>query len=229
MKLEVDKTILKCPHCKNEIVLEDDEVLYYGTEKNKNFYHRDCLIDKMTSRKRGKLLPENIDSFVNEIIRETINMKNFVIDKERLERWIHEHYGIVVLPKYFIAKLEKIYDGFYEGITEPISPKDILDMWNRQVKYGNLAKIRANNIRRGIKLDGIDLINYELAVLLNKYDSYKKWKRKVAMNKARRESHEILTNYVSNKDVKTKKQIEEEENRLRINDWVTDFLENNED
>ena len=47
-------------------------------------------------------------------------------------------------------------------------------MWKRKMPY--LQKVNDKNIRMGKKIDGMARINYDMAIVLSKYDSYLEWK-----------------------------------------------------
>ena len=70
--------------------------------------------------------------------------------------------------------MDEIFSGIYKGLSKEIPPEDLLDMWKR--KKNELDRINNSNSRKGKNLIGVARINYDLAILLNKYDSYLKWK-----------------------------------------------------
>lgn len=94
--------------------------------------------------------------------------------KLRLTDWVYKQYGISFAPKYFFVRLNQIYKGTYKGLDKPIPPEDLFDMWQRKWHY--LEKVRVRNESRGKHIQGLDLIWYDLAILLSKYDSYLNWK-----------------------------------------------------
>ena len=65
-------------------------------------------------------------------------------------------------------------------------------MWCRKSQY--LNKIYINNISKGKKINGIALVNYDLAVLMSKYDDYLKW---IEKNKSEKQTNEQLKETVS--------------------------------
>lgn len=94
--------------------------------------------------------------------------------KLRLTDWVYKQYGISFAPKYFFVRLNQIYKGTYKGLDKPIPPEDLFDMWQRKWHY--LEKVRVRNESHGKHIQGLDLIWYDLAILLSKYDSYLNWK-----------------------------------------------------
>ena len=87
--------------------------------------------------------------------------------------WLYREYEISFLPKYFFINLDKVYKGTYKNLTKPVPVEDLWDMWKRKMPY--LQKVN-KNIRMGKKIDGMARINYDMAIVLSKYDSYLEWK-----------------------------------------------------
>lgn len=88
--------------------------------------------------------------------------------------WIFQNYEITLLPKYFYMNLSKIAKGKYKGLAKPVPWADLLDMWQRKWSY--LEKVHIKNEQQGKRLEGMARINYDLAIVLSKYDSYLAWK-----------------------------------------------------
>ena len=57
-----------------------------------------------------------------------------------------------------------------------IPPEHLLDMWGRKIDL--LNTIADRNKTRGIQMSIDKRINYDLSILVNKYDSYLKWLEK---------------------------------------------------
>ena len=162
----------KCSKCKQSIELDKDNVIYC---KNK-YYHFDCFIELQLNKKRNKLSKEEWIIKAKQIQEETKSILKYIVDKEKLFKWIQYKYNIVVLPKYFFIKMDSIFDGTYKGLSKGIPAEDILDMWQRKKK--ELDKLADNNKRKGKELDKIARVQYDLAIILSKYDSYLEWKEK---------------------------------------------------
>ena len=92
----------------------------------------------------------------------------------KLTDWLYREYEISFLPKYFFINLDKVYKGTYKNLTKPVPVEDLWDMWKRKMPY--LQKVNDKNIRMGKKIDGMARINYDMAIVLSKYDSYLEWK-----------------------------------------------------
>jgi hypothetical protein len=160
----------KCKQCKEYINIEQDDFIYY----KKRYYHFDCAVNEQLERKNNKLTKEKcIDKFI-QLQNETKEEIDNIINREKLYKWLQFTYNAVVLPSYFYIKMDEIFSGIYKGLSKEIPPEDLLDMWKR--KFNELERVNDHNKRKGKLLIGISRINYDLAILLSKYDSYLKWK-----------------------------------------------------
>lgn len=88
--------------------------------------------------------------------------------------WLYRQYEVSFLPKYFFMNLDKVYKGTYKNLTKPVPVDDLWDMWQRKMPY--LLKVYDRNKRIGKTMEGVSRINYDLAIVLSKYDSYLSWK-----------------------------------------------------
>ena len=78
-----------------------------------------------------------------------------------------------------ILKTEyKVYTGKLKGLSCCIPPEDLLDMWKRKQKLGELDRTRAKNIASGKEMSGYQKLNYDLAVIIAQYHDYLKWKER---------------------------------------------------
>lgn len=154
-----------------------DEVIKF----EKYCYHYDCFINACkrkiqktnASPKWSKAL-ESID-IIKEETKKYFNISDD-LQKDDLYQFLLSNYNIDEVPQYVFIKLQEVYSGKRKGLTCEIPPEDLLDMWKR--KMNSLNKIRAKNIVLGKKMNVGQQINYDLSILVNKYDSYLKWKRK---------------------------------------------------
>lgn len=180
MKTEkIDKSILlnyttmrKCTECKEYIQLEkyikyekeEDEFLYY----KEKLYHCGCLKKKLESKKIGKMSDEDIIILIDGLRDESYNHSMNVICRNHLYKYLMEHYDVIMLPTYIYTKMEQLFTGTYKNMTKPMKCEHILDMFQR--RQSQLDKIYHKE-----KLDGISRINYDLAVLIGKYNNYLEW------------------------------------------------------
>jgi hypothetical protein len=161
----------KCFVCKQLVSLNNDNFIPY---KDK-YYHYDCYIQERTS-KRTKTTKEEWIKLANELVETGKQQVNEIIKKECLYKWLQHSYNVVVIPNYFFIKMTSIFDGTYKGLSKGIPPEDLLDMWKQ--KKSELDKISDFNNRKGNYIDSVGRLQYDLAIILSKYDSYIKWKEK---------------------------------------------------
>lgn len=168
------KVTRKCFICKNEIDLEKDgdSYIYYKTK----YYHIDCFIKQKMNQRRNPWTREQCDKVIDQCILEQKDKIDKQADKDKLVYWLYEKYDITYLPTYFFMKLDEIMSGTYKQVKCAIPAADLLDMWQQKEHY--LDKVALRNEMNGKSMSKISRINYDLAILLGKYDSYLEWKEK---------------------------------------------------
>lgn len=97
-----------------------------------------------------------------------------VLKKEEINQFMMSEYDISIIPSSIWTKLGNIYAGTWRGMGLGIPPEDLLDMWKRKIDY--LNKVANRNIAKGREMSADKRINYDLSILVNKYDGYLKWK-----------------------------------------------------
>lgn len=166
----------KCKEC-GKIINVNRDNLDTIIRFDNSCYHYDCFFNacKRKSRKSNASTKwlEALAS-IESIQKETYIFLNREICKQEIFEFIIKNYDIKVVPKNIFTKLEDIYNGRFKGLACCIPPEDILDMWNRKMDY--LNKVRAKNITLGKNMDVAQQVSYDISVLINKYDSYLKWK-----------------------------------------------------
>ena len=167
----------KCKICDKPktktIKLETEKFIYY----QQSYYHYDCFIKFQSERKLLAL--DKAKELADEMVIKTIESDyvNSLIDRDRLIYWIYDNYNLTVLPALFFQKTKQINDGtFSMRINAPISYYDLLQIFKKMKTY--LDKVNNNNERKGKKIDVIRRIDYDLAIVINNYDEYLKWKQK---------------------------------------------------
>ena len=70
-----------------------------------------------------------------------------------------------------------------------IPPEHLLDMWKRKIDM--LNGIADRNKTKGIVMSSDKRINYDLSILINKYDSYLKWLEKQKIIASEKEIEKI--------------------------------------
>lgn len=168
----------KCFECKEQIIFDRDN-LDQIIKFEDSFYHYDCFINACTRKsKKNNASPKwglalkDLDS----IQESTKKHLNTAFIKDDIFQFMKTNYNVKVVPNSIFNKLEDIYNGKWKGLACCIPPEDLLDMWQRKMDY--LTKVKMNNITLGKEMDGATQINYDITVLINKYDSYLKWKER---------------------------------------------------
>jgi hypothetical protein len=174
------KTTRKCKVCKNLIVLETDKFVPHNKD---DYYHQDCFIEMMKDK---NLSQDEISEIIKKDREKNHDKIKMLIDKNHLFVFVVKKYELTFKPKYLFLRFEQIFNGSYKNITEPVSPSDLLDMWLR--KENELDRINQWKIGKGESLDGLNRMWYDVAILLSKASSYKKWKMSQVINDRTKEN-----------------------------------------
>lgn len=161
--------IRHCALCGKEIQVSlpyDNSYVYYKTKHK--WYHADCFTVVATDRVlKGNWFEKTKDFVLQEV------------SKDNIVKLFNKHYNINVLQPTFV-KLDQIYKGTYKGIAQPIPPHELLDILERKMDYLDKNAIKRN-------LEGINRVNYDLAVAVGSYQSYKEWMAKLEAEQAEAE------------------------------------------
>ena len=165
-----------CCECKKKI--EFDRGNYQQIIRfEKQYYHHDCFLNACERKsKKTNALPKwgKALDCIDTIKAETSQFLEREFCKDDIFKFIVTNYDIMVVPPNIFTKLEDIYNGRWKGLACCIPPEDMLDMWQRKMDY--LIKVKMKNVTLGKEMDAAQQINYDISVLINKYDSYLKWK-----------------------------------------------------
>jgi hypothetical protein len=225
--LEIKKVISrKCSECETVFEINESnihEVIYY----NKSYYHINCFI-AMCNRKASKKNASEqwITALKNieEIKRQSYNFINESFVKDELFNFMVNQYGMKVIPTTIWTKLDSIYVGSYKGMTVGIPPEHLLDMWQRQIAY--LNKVAFQNASKGKTMSKEQRINYDLSILVNKYDSYLEWlnKQKIIEFKATIQDNDDLTKVNYQAMSKHSNTHKEKDNHDEMDDILNDIF-----
>ena len=179
----------KCSCCGEDFYISNNNIedaIYY----DKKTYHSSCFInmcDKRSKMKRADVSQKwtwvlnNLDS----IKRESYEHLRLAVVKEDVFNFIKEAYDVTIIPSTVWQKLGNIYNGTFKGMSFGIPPEHLLDMWKRKIDM--LNGIASRNTTKGKSMNADQRINYDLSVLVNKYDSYLKWLEKQRIIEAEKE------------------------------------------
>ena len=166
----------KCSICKEPIVLESGSENYFIEYKNNNSSctHTKCYIDYHTTKKRKPKTIEECNEFINACRESAKSIEKKQNIRNELYEFLFEMYNISFFPNYFYIKMDSVYKGTYKNLNRPVPPEDLLDMWRQKRNY--LDRVAEQNRKKGTEISGVNRVNYDLAILLSRYDAYLKWK-----------------------------------------------------
>lgn len=214
MSVNENELTRKCHYCEKEINIEKDihEIICYGGA----YYHSKCFVeycnDRLSRKRCKKKKWENALNSMDELQNEAYQKLSRSITKHNIFLFIIQNYDVTRLQTTFYQKLSDVYSGKFKGMdgVHGIPPDHLLDMWKKQMK--KLNKIYNNNVAHGREMTPEERLNYDLAVLVNKYDSYLRWLRR----------QEIIQSEMK------KKAQEESKNRIRIDRFIVRKEKENE-
>lgn len=179
----------KCSCCGEDFYINNENIedaIYY----DKKTYHSSCFIN--ICNKRSKMKREDVSQKwiwvlknLEHIREESFKHLSLAITKESVFDFIKNAYDVTIIPTTVWQKLGNIYNGTFKGMTFGIPPEHLLDMWKRKIDM--LNGIANRNSTKGIKMNVDQRINYDLSILVNKYDSYLKWLEKQKILEAEKE------------------------------------------
>ena len=200
----------KCGCCEKYFYISHndiDDAIYY----DKKTYHSSCFINMCN--KRSQMKREDVSqkwtwvlNHLDQIRKESYQHLSLAITKENVFEFIKDSYDVTIVPTTVWQKLSDIYNGTFKGMSVGIPPEHLLDMWKRKIDM--LNGIADRNKTKGLVMSSDKRINYDLSILVNKYDSYLRWLEKQRIIEAEKEiekSENIVgksIGYTSNKPEK---------------------------
>ena len=227
MRYTVSPTSIKrkCGCCGEYLYINKnniDDAIYY----DKKTYHSSCFINICKKRSANKRV--DISEKWNWVYNHIKSIKNdtylhFIdlIEKDEVYQFIKEAYDLTIIPTTVWQKLSNIYEGTFKGMSVGIPPSDLLDMWKRKIDM--LNGIAKKNETKGIHMQPDQRLNYDLSILVNKYDSYLRWKEKQRILEAEKET-EKTQNIVSQSIGYTKNISQDNSETDDISDLVDDIF-----
>lgn len=200
----------KCGCCEEYFYISHndiDDAIYY----DKKTYHSSCFINMCN--KRSQMKREDVSqkwtwvlNHLDQIKKESYKHLSLAITKENVFEFIKDSYDVTIVPTTVWQKLSDIYNGTFKSMSVGIPPEHLLDMWKRKIDM--LNGIADRNKTKGFVMSSDKRINYDLSILVNKYDSYLRWLEKQRIIEAEKEiekSENIVgksIGYTSNKPEK---------------------------
>ena len=214
----------KCSICKEPIYINDTNEDFFITLKNetKSYTHTNCYIKKQTTKKRSPKTVEECREYIEQCRRNTKVTEKKKSTKNELYEFLFDMYDISYFPQYFYIKMDSVYKGTMKNLNQPVPPEDLLDMWKQKRNY--LDKVAEQNRKKGNEILGVNRVNYDLAILLSKYDSYLKWKeqQKIAIAELD-ESKKRSIEKIEYTDVARPKRVGASNNKVDINSMLDEI------
>lgn len=188
-----NKNLRRCQYCddkgcKTIDIINDNFVFTESGSKTivKKFYHRDCYKKYLETRKKS-LTEGEINDMMKLVDKGVEEYKYQSKIKNDFEDYIYNLYEVSCMPSYYFQRVSEILSGDYKDMKEPIGYEDLLEMFRRQAKQ--LNRIAEQKKEHGNGFDNVCSRGcFDLAVIVNKYDSFKKWKKSVSQLKQETEN-----------------------------------------
>lgn len=171
----------KCAHCNEEINVRNKDKLDNVLRYKGKFYHKDCFTQLAESRvaKNNRYSAswqealDNISLFIEDA-KQSIGRK---IKTDPLNDYLLLNYEVATLGPLFWSTVADIGNGIYRNKRcKAISCDVLLDMWKWYQK--DLNNTYVWNKTHGKDMAGEMRVKYDLAILMNKYGEYMKFKAK---------------------------------------------------
>lgn len=163
----MDINIRKCKKCGKDIDISKNDFIKFQN----GFYHTQCFIDRQMGKKKD---PWTLERCQEELCKFKESEAKQIYDKfvkDSLVEFLTNQYNISFFPNYFYIKMQSVYNGTYKGLTRPVDPEHLLEMWQTKMNYLNKV-----NAKKSKPLEGINKVYYDLAILLARYDKFLEWK-----------------------------------------------------
>ena len=136
-----------------------------------------CLMSKRTNprTRKDKWNSNEAPAKMAELLEKTKEHYEFLRQKEELFDYIDEYYSPSYIPSSFYAKLDGIFSGTQMGVKRPVPPEHLLDMLQRKANYLEKQAIKKWGSNPP---EPMNRLNYDLAIVLSKYDGYLSWLEK---------------------------------------------------
>lgn len=213
---------LKCTYCcdgKERITVTDKNVKNFIKYDNKYFCSNKCFTnfcnEKLSNKRAKRSKWEKALNDIEELNKKTYEELSQVYYRDKLYWFLLEEYDVNSLPSYMYTKFDAITKGSYKLMKKGIPYDELLDMWQRKIKV--FKKRKGRN-----QYEPLQLINYDLEILLSKYDSYKKWKEK---EKIYQEQSTLEIEKIKQSSVITKSLCKPSSKKDNIDDEMDDILD----
>lgn len=208
---------VKCWYCDKTGKKSLDKNSQDYVKKDGKNYHTECYKQMLKNKGIIELEIElEIKKLKQQMIEheKEIELKNK--PKNELCYWLMDFYNIDVLPTGFYHRLASITKGEYVKAKISISYEELLEIYKKMANYLNKA---------AMKKGGFDnesgRLYWDLAIVINNYNDYKKWKHNQSLEKVENKKIDKLIK----DDMKIKHVIRKENsNNFNIMEEMNDLL-----
>lgn len=184
-----DLVLRKCACCKNEIVIDVDDVkdvVYF----DKLYYHIGCFQDvamrKSMSKRCSPKWKDVVDTGFRQAQVDAKRIIEYCYGHDKLFDHILHCYNIYSISSYTKMMIENVVKGVYKGKSRPIPYRELADCWISS--QANLDDIFRYNQKHGKTMTNDQRVNYDLAVVVRKYPE---WASKMEYKKQQVENRNV--------------------------------------
>lgn len=181
-----------CAVCKQEIEINIHDIHDIARLKSK-YYHPACL--KEYAQKRVKTKKHDVcwDYAIGHICECEKDAREIIYKKywqDLLNEHLLKHYDVITMPDRFWEKIMDLHNGVHKGKKcKPVQMETLCGTWMwGQVRLDSINR-KNRQSRLGPKNDN-DRLNYDLAIVLNHIEDYKKYVAKLEAEEAERAARE---------------------------------------
>lgn len=175
----------KCEECKQSIVIDIDSVKDVVLFKGK-YYHKDCFVEACVRKSQNKRCSPDWKVALENLSRyekEAADRISYMSNKDKLNKWLLEHYSIIAVPGTFWTLLDSVHKGEYKGKSKALDILTIYKLWVwGQRNLDNIAK--QNKMRHTGPQRDSDRLRYDLAILISKYPLFVEEQERLRMKQA---------------------------------------------
>ena len=168
----------KCDECKRTLVIDRNNstncILFDGKAFCYNCFIKSCTRKAVNPRAK-KVWREALED-LDRIESETKSSIQKTYLRDDIFNYMLKMYDVTFIPSKIFTKLAAIDDGTYVGLGRAIPLQEFFAMWkDYQTNLDETARQYAH--RNNKTLDWPNRINYDIAILVGKYDTWKAKKK----------------------------------------------------
>jgi len=180
----------RCKLCKRIVNIGDidyNELTCKRVNGKLEFTHINCWVEVEFAKKANKNTKKKlVENAKRRAQKYKADIDHLIVSK-RLVHWLGGAYSAVSIPKWIISNIEDIGAGVYKNISSPIPLSDLFEMWQRYKHELDRIALYNQNKGKDMGMQGAKRMNYDLAILVNKYDDFVEWRES---ERARKLAHD---------------------------------------